>query len=190
MPPYSILISMILWILPVFKNYKCKYFYFFLFVAIQDPGNFFLVEILRFNALYWILICSSLTIVFLSVTKPQQRILGLILLLLLVIVSSNFIAANIISMIMDTIVLSILIKDLFVEVSEKREFNLFILFLAMYVLLLLIKSIYMANVRFSNEIYNYFTLVFMYLFAIFFSLFNEKSKCLIIDVRKFLFSKK
>lgn len=175
---------MILWVLPLIKNFKMKYFVFFLSIAISDPIGFFMLFNLDIGPNYWYLICSFIAIYSLGRTKSKIKELAVFIVALILVLFSF--PTNILGILFSTIIIIYILFDLIVEVKSKSNLNLFVFVLVFYNLTIVLNSLFISTISQNSKDYYLYSVAAMYLFAIFFTFTNEKSKFLQVNINKYL----
>lgn len=175
--------SIFFWILPLYKQYKGSYFYFFLILALTDP----IFRISKFLELSYIPI-GPVSLFLLSLASFGKRIklsLPIILFFVLFILVLYFDPNNQLFKVFVCLVSFInFIKRLLLEQFSNSKINLFYIAASFYMLLLLLNlSLVVLNIK-SGATYFYFTIIIMYFLALFFTFFNDKDEKIQIKLKK------
>ena len=182
--PLVNIISMMAWVFPVIRNKKSKYLTFFVVNALTDPLIFFILIPLKVNSNYLILITDIVFVCFFSylITKTYKLKIKIILLLLIA-VCIGFFEIEYSIMILDLTVLSQILYLMLYDVIKLRKLNLFPFILFLYFLLVSLNSIFVLLNTNTGTFYFNQTLLIMVIFAVFFSIFSDNSKKLIINLK-------
>lgn len=181
-----IYISMVLWLLPLISNFKRSYFYFFIGIAIQDPGSHIFYRLLEFTPNFWVTFCQLFIIYTLKPGKGflRKKEFGIVVLTITVLLIG--IPSNIVVIVLDCIILLKILIILIEEIKNRSNLNLFVVMLAFYVLNLLLNSLFISTLSVNKEVYYLYSFISMFGFAIFFTFTNEKSKFLQVNLNKYL----
>jgi len=181
-----IYISIILWLLPLIKNFRKEYFLFFVAIAVQDPGNLLFFYLLKLNPNYWVIICELFMIGTLkTANKKLDKLSPYIITITLIVLISGF-HPNLITMLLEIILLIKVSINIIEELKCKGCLNMFIMMIAFYILNLVLKTLFVSTQSLHRETYYVYTLISMFAFALFFTFTNEKSKFLQINIKKYL----
>jgi hypothetical protein len=127
----------IAWALPPFKQYKTRYFFYFLALALSDPFTALMPKL--FDASLWyghVTTTSILIILLISIDKPKRLLalsVGLVFILSLLFfnIKNDITLHNI--MAFNILVVSFLIaKDFVIDIKGSEKINLFYLVLLLY----------------------------------------------------------
>jgi len=180
-------ISSFLWILPVLRQYRENYFYFFLVLALADPVNIISVFVLNIFPNYFIHAIAGL-LLFYSISFKVEDLLhywyaNIIFIILFLI--ALFLIENLLFIILflHFLILIKFIKIAIVKLHQTGELNWFFLVLILYEISVVTKVLIFISATETGNIYFYLTLVFQYLIAIFFAIFREGSSLLRIRLR-------
>ena len=186
--PISIIIlylSILAWIFPIFRQYRCNIFYFFLILGISDPLAVVYVKTIHSSPVYISVVFAPL--LFYSVNIDRQKkftitpleISVFILTAVLLLTISNL---DIIMLIIHTLVLIRIIFKILIELHHKQIINIFHLVLAFYMTTSVASLIIFLNGDHQAIILFYINLAFQILLAIFFASFRENHPKLIYNV--------
>jgi hypothetical protein len=181
-----IYISIFFWLLPPFRQYGAKFFYYFLILAISDPVSILYVKVTGLNPD----IIQVITGFFLFYTISNGSIRKKNNYLINVLITLTFLGCAvfindliIVILIIHLFILSKLIRITLVEVYQSLTLNIFLLAIVFYELSVSLNlSVCLSGSEFWLIIY-YTTLSFQILLAIFFTVFNEKSNFLIVKLK-------
>jgi hypothetical protein len=168
--------SMLAWIFPIFRQYKCNTFYFFLLLGISDPLAGLFMKITYLSPVIIAVVISPF--LFYSVNIDRQNKLRLtpidifvfILTLILMLTISNL---DIIMLIIHTLILIRIIFKILIELHHKQIVNVFHLVLAFYMTTSVASLIIYLNGDHQAIVLFYINLAFQILLAIFFATFRE-----------------
>jgi hypothetical protein len=159
------------WLLPPFRQKGCKYFLYFLILALSDPIYTIIDWFYTTDATtYYVFISTMLLIVL--VRKKY------LYLLLIFIVLMNFYLNNleirVFTFVIHFIILLYFLKEFIVIISEESKIVIFNLVLILYEASIIFKfaASYLAI---AGYLYFYITTAFEILIAVFFILYNEKN---------------
>ena len=180
------LISTIFWLLPPFRQYKSQYFLYFLVLALSDPVALLCMEVLRWspNMIYpftGLILFYTIGFSFLNIRRLWIIHLSLILAFTL----SLFYVDNILYVVLALhfLILFKFVRSILFMIFNNKLFNTFYLALSFYELSIVVNlSVFLSGSNLHIVMY-YITLAFQILLAIFFTIFTEKSKFLIIPLR-------
>lgn len=179
--------SSIVWLLPIFRQYKSNFFYFFLILGLMDPLTILFVSVLGLVPQGLIFSVGSL-ILFFSIDNSIQRLLEQwIINSLLTVVCFLMIfylpTLEILVALIHMLILFKFIKIIVVQMHKDSEFNFFYLVLIFYELSLIINLVVHFSVTETSVTLFYATVFFQMLVAIFFTIFREDSPLLTIRTK-------
>jgi hypothetical protein len=179
-------VSIFFWLVPVFRQYKGNYFFFFLILALADPFAFLCVAV--FNIQPALIHAIAAIGLFYSLDTIRQDFWRLWLLNLIIVVT--FVIALLLQtnplfliLIFHFLILIIFIKKVMLKLYQSGEFNWFYLILIFYEITAMVKLIVFISGADIGILYLYFTVAFQFLIAIFFSIFREESPALRIHLK-------
>lgn len=177
-----IYLSIIAWIFPIFRQFRCNLFYFFLALGILDPISFFLLK--SFHLKPGLIPVIIFPILFFAFNIDRQKPLKIKPLEISVFILTFILAITIrnIEIVLLVIELLILIRILYrilIQLHHNQIVNLFYLVLAFYMTSIVASSIIYLNGDHQSVILFVITLSFQIFIAIFFSIFREDDKKLI-----------
>ena len=184
----SLIFSILFWILAAYKQYKTELFYFFFIIAITDPINSLVMLLISRDYITVVYTIFSF-LALLMVCKPKLKnritiliyfslvVIGIIILLYPIGFLRHFFA------LIHLIILLFFIKRAFAFVAEVGKMNIFHAILILYETTLVTKIF--AIIINSKTGYWYFivTNFFQTVLAIFFVLYKETDKKLLIDLK-------
>ena len=178
--------SIIVWLLPAIRQYKGKYFYSFLILALSDPLTFFSGEVLQVPNYFFHSIAGIL--LFYSIGTSNQSFLKywkFNLLFILVFLFTLFTVPNLLFLILilHVLILSKFIKQSVIRLHQSGELNYFLLVLIFYEITVLLKVIVFISGTDMGILFFYFTVSFQILVALFFTIFREDSSILTLKLR-------
>ncbi|MGB8318236.1 MAG: hypothetical protein WCE54_08930 [Ignavibacteriaceae bacterium] len=178
--PYLLFfISIIIWMLPPFRQFKTEYFLFFLILAIADPANALANIFLAIKPIYVTLSITFLLILSLIDRELLIRNWIIITLTFLVLLAAMIIlpfkSMYAIKIILSSIVLFIILKNSLIYINKNQTINLFLLVLTLYEITIIIKFIFTASRTHTGSIYFYTTSFFEFFIGLFFSFFNKEN---------------
>lgn len=164
-------VNIVVWLFPPLRQRGCRYFLFFLILALSDPGWYFLTLMHFGDATFYYLVVSTLLLA--TVFRKKQ----ILLLLIPVLFIGIFLTAaeiRIFSIICHFAILIFFLRELILIISRESRivlFNLVILLYEASVLLKFSASYFMT----AGYLFFYLTTAFEILIAVFFSFVNEKN---------------
>lgn len=178
-------ISVVFWLLPPFRQFKGRFFYYFLIMALSDPINIFCVEEFR-APLYTIHSIAGLFLIF-SLTFNQngfKKKLFLALSLFFVFIWGMIYFENHLYFLLTihSIIFLILLKIAILPIYQENTINIFYFALLFYELSIVLNlSLIMGGSNIKMLLF-YMTLSIQVLMAIFFTIFTEKSEILLFHL--------
>lgn len=169
-------LSIIAWILPIFRQFRCNLFYFFLALGLSDPISLFLLK--SFHLKPGLISAIMFPILFFALNIDRQKPLKINSLEISVFILTFILAITIknIEIVLLVIELLILIRILYrilIQLHHNQIVNLFYLVLAFYMTSIVASSIIYLNGDHQSVILFVITLSFQIFIAIFFSIFRE-----------------
>ncbi len=172
-------ISIIVWLIPPIRNYKGKFFYYFVFLAISDPISIILRELSipsRFISYLFVGLsfCYLLSIISKEeIAKYKYFIIAsfLFIVLLNIVVNKNYMIT--LSYIAIHWIIFMIFLKYFITSYVERIFNFFFFMLMFYELTIISK--YLAILTEKNNATAFFIIatIFQIAFGLFFSIFRE-----------------
>lgn len=177
---------MILWLLPLIKNFRKDYFFFFLGVALQDPGNLFFYNFLKLDPNYWVIFCQLFIIYTLELKNKKFKKIDPIIIGITVLFSFIGFYSNLIYMALCLVILLKISSNIIEELKYRGYINIFVVAIAFYVFNLLLNALFVSTQSLYKETYYVYTFISMFAFALFFTFTNEKTKFLNVNIKKYL----
>jgi hypothetical protein len=173
-------LSIAAWFFPVFKQFKHKYYYLFLILALGDSITMIMYELFKFDVERSMLITALLMVFsFLSIYKKHFFIYSLTVMLLgylaLILVPINEYILKFIIMILLLIMVFFVLKALIIDSLTYKSISLFYLILFVYVLSLALKFYITLTLVLDSIVYYHITTIFEIVVAIFFTFYNEEN---------------
>ncbi|MBK7630564.1 MAG: hypothetical protein IPJ23_07670 [Ignavibacteriales bacterium] len=178
-------VSTIAWIFPIFRQYKCNLFYFFLFLGLSDPLTILLVKIFHIHPGIISVIVAPILFYTVNIDRKKDfnikplEIFVVVLTAILLLTISNF---DIILLIIHTLILIRVLYKILIELHHKQLVNLFHIVLAFYMTTSVASLIIYLNGDHKGIILFYINLAFQILIALFFSIFREDNPKLTYNV--------
>jgi hypothetical protein len=169
-------LSMIAWIFPIFRQFRCNIFYFFLLLGISDPLAGLFMKITSLSPVIIAVIISPFLFYSINIDRKKKFSLSAIeifvfaLTLILMFTISNL---DIVMLIIHTLILIRVIFKILIELHHKQIVNIFHLVLAFYMTTSVASLIIYLNGDHQAIILFYINLAFQILIAIFFATFRE-----------------
>lgn len=172
--------SIVAWLFPIFRQYKHKYFYFFLILAFGDPFNLLIVELLHISLERSSLLSALLMVLsFIGPFKKRFWLYTSILLLLgcviIKLVPISDYVLEFLIMVLLLILVFFTLKALIFNSLNTKSINLFYFVLFLYALSLALKYYIVLTLVTDYFIYFQLTNIFEILIAVFFSFYNEEN---------------
>ncbi len=171
--------SMAAWVLPPFRQYRTRYFYFFLILGLSDPLTYIAARIFSVDAI--IIYAFSTPVLVLSLINIKNKF-KIILLIISAASISMVLAVKLdmqemmVYLLLQYFIIWILIfRHSIIMLLEKGLITLFNIFLNIYILSLLMKFIIIINNTKAGVYYFYISSAFEILIGIFFIIYNEKN---------------
>jgi len=171
-----VLINSLVWLFVPIRQFKTRFFFFFLVLGLLDPITYILVQIFKLNTAVPYLL-GTIILLYPALFEIKKKFkLGLILALFSTGLIVVFYAINIsiiIQIVIHFIIFISFLKVLVVYFSENRKLLLFHLMLVLYEFSLLLKFFVYYNEVGVGPAYYYVTTAFEIMIGIFFIFFNE-----------------
>ena len=187
---YSIgAIGALFWIFPAIKQYKTELFWYFFVLAISDPIVislwFWLHKIIGVDHIYPFLLFFMLLALYWSRRKSWyvRTMLSALLLIHIITFSSSTKIHYGVMFLFHLPILSFFLKRSIYCVAETGIVNLFHLTLILYEISIIMKILAIMTNADTGAAFYYVTDIFQILIAVFFSIFREDDKRLIINLR-------
>jgi hypothetical protein len=178
-------ISSIFWLFPPLRQHKSQYFFYFLILALSDPIALFFINILNYSSklihpIAGLLILYSINLSYAAIKKYWAVHLLIIVgffISLLRIDNPLYLVLS-----LHLLILFKFIRIVIINTFNNNSLNAFYLALSFYELSIVINlSVFLSGNDFRVVIY-YMSLSIQFLMAIFFTIFTEKSKFLIVKL--------
>jgi hypothetical protein len=171
-------ISTIVWILPIFRQYNTRIFYFFLILGLSDPAN--IISVSLFTHKTGLVYCIAALLLFYSLNLREHSRLKFTytdFLLIILFVSAIFLLndLNYLILCIHLIILVRFIQKVVIDVHQKGEANVFYLMLILYETTVIVKIVVFLFGSNVGVLFFYITLAFQILIGIFFTLFKENN---------------
>ena len=169
-------ISTLAWIFPIFRQYRCNLFYFFLFLGLTDPISMLLAKTIHLSPGSVIVIVAPFLFYFINYDRQKPfRINGVEIFVFVLAYSLMFIVKKyqVIALIIYLFILFRIIFKIILELHHNQKLNIFYLVLAFYETTCVASLIIFLNSDYQGMVLFYINLSFQILFAIFFSIFRE-----------------
>jgi hypothetical protein len=159
------------WLLPPFRQKGCKYFLYFLILALSDP-IFTIIDWFypTDSTTYYVFISTMLLIVLL-----RKKFLYLLLIFIIILnIYLNNLEIRIFTFVIHFVILLYFLKEFVVIISEESKIIIFNLVLVLYEASIIFKfaASYLAI---AGYLYFYITTAFEIFIAVFFTIYNEKN---------------
>lgn len=178
-------LSVVAWILPIFRQYRNNIFYFFLFLGISDPLSLLYIKITHSSPVYITVVVAPLLFYSINIDRKKKftiskiEIFVFILTAVLLFFISNL---DIILLIVHLLILIRILYKIIIELHYKQIVSIFNMVLAFYMTTSVISLIIYLNGDHQGINLFYINLAFQILIAIFFALFKEDHPKLIYNV--------
>jgi len=178
-------LSMLAWIFPIFRQYRCNLFYFFLFLGISDPLSGLFMKLTHFSPVIISVIIAPLLFYSINIDRKKKfsitpvEIFVFVLTAVLYFTISNL---DIIMLVIHTLILIRIIFKIILELHHKQIVNIFHIVLAFYMTTSVASLIIYLNGDHQAIILFYINLAFQILLAIFFATFREDHQKLTYNV--------
>ena len=169
-------ISTFAWIFPIFRQYKCNLFYFFLFLGLTDPISLLLMNTLHLSPGPVPVIVAPFLFYFINYNRQKIFRINKIEIPVFVLAYSLSLMDTsyaIILLIVDILILLRIILKIIIELHHNQKLNIFYLVLAFYETTCVASLTIYLNGEHQSIILFYINFSFQILFAIFFSIFRE-----------------
>jgi len=180
--------SIFFWLLPPIRQYRRKYFYYFLILALSDPFNLLYVKLIGFPL--FITYSTAGFLLLFSITYPATKnnikktiFIQLPLMLILILGTIYFHSLLYLVLISHFLILLIFIRSLILPIYLRDQINFFYVALVFYELSIVVNIAMVLGESEIKVLMFYITISFQFLLAIFFTIFTEKSPSLNIQLR-------
>lgn len=180
-------ISIFFWLLPPIRQFKGRFFYYFLVMALSDPINIFCFQVLK-TPQYLIHSVAGLFLIFslIFLSDGVRKRLFIISALVFGFFIGMILLPDFVYLLlsMHIVIFLILIKIAVMPVYQKNIVNIFYFALLFYELSLVLNISLILGSGDIRIILYFSTLSFQILMAIFFTIFTEKSEILIRHLKE------
>jgi len=180
-----IYISTFFWLFPPFRQFKGRYFYYFLILALSDPVN--LISVTLIGIPHHIIHCIAGLLLLYSINSIEyvKKYLIANIIFILAFFLFLFLLNDLLYVILT---LHLLILYRFIRLSllntySKNELNVFLFLLVFYEISVIVNLIVFISKSNLGVVFYYLTLSFQILIAIFFTIFREDSSLLKLKFR-------
>ncbi|PKL83349.1 MAG: hypothetical protein CVV24_05365 [Ignavibacteriae bacterium HGW-Ignavibacteriae-3] len=178
--------SMFFWIFPAARQYKTQLFWYFLVLALMDP-----LSIIIHSATHYPYTTSLFTSILLYAvlysevkTGTLKYLLALVITIMLISLFNLVPFGMIFRIICNLIIIFFFFKRTLLFVADTGKLNVFHLFLLIEEISLVLKLVIVVYRVDAGDILFHITTAFQLLIAVFFSLYREDDKRLLINLRK------
>jgi hypothetical protein len=181
-----IYISILFWLLPPFRQFRCKIFFYFLILALADPIALFLIKVLDYSPQIIHPIAGFLLFYSINFSLSNLKRYWIIHLIFISGFSISLFYFDNILYVLLVIHFLILFKFLRIVLTATYNngyINIFYLALSFYELSVIVNLAVLLSGSNLHIVMYYITLAFQTLLAIFFTIFTEKSRFLIIPLK-------
>lgn len=182
--------SITLWILPLFKQYRGRYFYYFLILAVFDPIlllllNFFTAAqiMTEYKIVLQLLLFHSVVMAEAKRKKYYYSYPAVIIITLFL--SYLFGEHNASLMFLDGLITLLFLRMFVLKIFRHKLFNIYFLMLFVYQFSLIINYLVDYLGFETGMTYFYFTVASQGLFALYFSFFGENDKLSNYSLKKY-----
>lgn len=185
---YIIPFTIIIWIIIPFRQFRGRYFFYFLFLALMDPLTLFLRIFLNSNSNYFYIPLSYLAFVSLfdfSIIKKARSIFIIIFLIVCISNFSDYMADRFFfyMSLIHIMILLYFIKEFMVSFLKSKIFNVFILLLIFYELTIVTKNLNLIAGFTDAQIYHFISSIFEILIGLFFCFFKTDNRRFILQFK-------
>ena len=182
----AIYASMIVWILPLFRQYKTRLFYYFLILGLADPVAIVFFYLFNIDTLFIHSIVGILLFYFVDFERKtilKDRVINLVI--IAGFITALFTLSNLILLIIicHFLILLKFIKHIIIGLYEQGEVNTFYLILVFYELTILVNLIAIIGKTDLGYLLHYLTVLFDVLVAVFFTILRSDSKRLVFSLK-------
>jgi hypothetical protein len=170
-PKIIFIFNTVAWLLPPFRQRGCKYFLYFLILALSDPVFSLIDWIHPSNSTPYYLFVSTLILV--TLLKKKILLLSLLIVILLSIYLSNP-EIRLFTSLVHFMILLYFLKEMIVIISRESKIIIFNLVLVLYEASVFFKFT-ASYLEITGILYFYITTAFEVFIAIFFTIYNEKN---------------
>ena len=168
--------SAIAWIFPIFRQYRCNLFYFFLILGLSDPITIILLKLFHLVPGYIFVIVAPFLFYAVNINRQKPYTINWLEIFIFVLaigllpVIQN---QDIITLIIHVLILLRIVTKIIIELHHNQILNIFHLVLAFYMITSVASLIVYLNGDDQAIMLFYINLFFQIPIAIFFSIFSE-----------------
>ncbi|OGU59632.1 MAG: hypothetical protein A2V66_17865 [Ignavibacteria bacterium RBG_13_36_8] len=180
-------ISIFFWLLPPFRQYGGKYFYYFLILALTDAISTIAIQIFSINPNKLMLLSCFLLLISILGYKllSTKSIIAVVVFTFISILSDNFsYKYQFLTMIIfHSTILIVILKYMLIYSFRYNEINFF------HIVIILLESIYITKIMAmliqldTGIVFHFLCAIFQMLIAIFFTIFREDKPKLTIQLK-------
>lgn len=170
--------SYIVWAVIPFRHYKKTYFFYFLSMAVLDPGSIVLMKMFNIPVIDTLTAASllmAISIFEISKIKKYFHFNLLLFLSTIVLIASFSNISRYIIIFFHLFIFFIFLKRNMMNIYERYEFNLFLFMLLFYEVSIILKFVIRVADLNTGWAYFFITSAFQILIGIFFIFYNEKN---------------
>lgn len=180
-------IQTFIWLLPPLRQYRSRFFWFFLNLALSDAiiALAFDVFDIKFYPQYLYTVMAPL--LFFAILYHSVKFSLFVPLISTIVLSAILYSFDYLvhyleffSIIIHLMIIYLLVKEIIISLSQTRSLNIFLLVLSLYEFSIAIKWYQFAMRTRTGFVFFYITTVFEILLAIFFTVFRPESPSMII----------
>ncbi len=163
--------TLIAWLFPPFRQKGCRYFLFFLILALSDPLWYFLHQMHYRDSTFFYLVVSNLA---LAAVFRKKLLLLLLIPVVLAGIFLNALEIRIFTIIFHFSILIFFLREFILIISHESRIVIFNLILLLYEASVIFKFSASYFIT-AGYLFYYITTAFEILIAVFFSVINEKN---------------
>lgn len=178
-------ISTIAWVFPIFRQFRCNLFYFFLVLGLSDPISIFVTETFSLRPEIIQVIIAPILFYAINIDRQKKFYLNKLEVFIFILTYTLYFLINNPNIVLLIIFVLITIRSIFkiiIELHHHQKINIVHLVLAFYMISSVASLIIYLNGDHQGIVLFYINLAFQTLIAIFFSIFREDDPKLIFKV--------
>lgn len=178
-------ISTIAWVFPIFRQFRCNLFYFFLVLGLSDPISIFVTETFSLRPEIIQVIIAPILFYAINIDRQKKFYLNKLEVFIFILTYTLYFLINNPNIVLLIIFVLITIRSIFkiiIELHHHQKINIVHLVLAFYMISSVASLIIYLNGDYQGIVLFYINLAFQTLIAIFFSIFREDDPKLIFKV--------
>jgi len=159
------------WLLPPFRQWDCKYFLYFLILALSDPIILIAESLGTFDSTPFYLFVSTFILIALI------RKISLFLILIIDLIASIYLTfpeIKVITFLIHFVILLFFLREFIIIISTDSKIVIFYLILVLYEASVLFKFA-ASYMEVAGYLFYYITTAFEVFIAVFFAIYNEKN---------------